>query len=162
MNTKEFLSYLESNQDKELVFEYTNDKFVGKNYHITELKDVRFKTVDCGAKIHEWSENHLQLWESPEDLKSINYMEVSKVIDIINKVNTIMPLNWESELKIEFGSTSFPTSIMQISEIAISEKYLQIKLISEMPDCKASSICGVEVEPVVEKSSCCGSSTTCC
>ena len=42
MKTKNFISQLVNNPGKELLFEYTNGKFAGANYHLTEVKNVFF------------------------------------------------------------------------------------------------------------------------
>ena len=69
MKTKELFNILNSNQDKALLFEYAPNLLVGANYHITEVKHIKVDSVDCGARVDNWNETIVQLWESPDELE---------------------------------------------------------------------------------------------
>ena len=47
MKTQEFFTLLQENQDKSLLFEYTPNRLVGANYHITEVKHTNIDSIDC-------------------------------------------------------------------------------------------------------------------
>ncbi len=47
MKTQELFEVLKANQDKSLLFEYSEGQLVGANYHITEVKHVQIDSVDC-------------------------------------------------------------------------------------------------------------------
>jgi len=160
MKTKEFLNILENNFDKELLFEYASNKLVGANYHLTEVKNVFFDTVDCGGKTNSWSEIHVQLWESPKEIGKKNYLTVDKALSILNRVDRVRPLLQEAEIKIEYGNASFSTSVMQIEKIQTSKNYLKVSLFVEATKCKANDICGIP-EIKEEKNACC-TTTGCC
>ena len=160
MKTKEFLQILENNKEKELIFEYTSNQLVAANYHLTEVKNVFFDTVDCGGKPNEWRETHLQLWEDPEDKGKRNYLKTDKVLAILKRVNSIKTLLLETEIKLEYGNDSFSTSVMPIDTIEVSEKTLKVKLFVEATKCKAKDVCGVP-EIIEEKDACC-TTTGCC
>ncbi len=158
MKVKEIVSILKENRNKALLFEYTENKVAGTNYHLTEVKNVAFETVDCGGSTNDWKETHFQLWESPEEIGKSDYMTVDKVLDILERVNEIRPLWLDTEVKVEFGNEDFHTSILSI-ENAISESdKLIIKLFTTKTGCKAPDVCGV---PEVEEDACCSGSGCC-
>lgn len=136
MKTNEFLNLLRENADKELVFEYQSDKFVDANYHLTEIKNVSFETVDCGGKPNNWKETQIQLWESSTD--SREYLRTDKALSIFEKVNKINPLWLETELKVEFGNGDFHTSVMKIGGYKKGDSRLNIQLFEEKTLCKAA------------------------
>jgi len=74
MKTNEFLSLLKEHADKSLLFEYKSGHFVGANYHITEVKNISIESVDCGAGTDFWKETIIQLWESPKENDTLEYM----------------------------------------------------------------------------------------
>ena len=164
MKTKEFLNKLNQNKNKALLFEFAKDKYAGTNYHLTEVKNVHFSTVDCGGNPNDWKETHLQLWESPNEIGKEDYMTVDKVISILERVDGINPLWQETEIKIEFGNEEFHTSIMNIADFDIKDNQLIVKLFSEKTLCKAPSgdvCCDTEEEEKQENSACC-EGTSCC
>ena len=159
MNVQEILTTLKENRNKALLFEYTANKVAGTNYHLTEIKNVTFETVDCGGNTNDWKETHFQLWESPKEIGKEEYMTVDKVIDIIERVHSIRPLWLETEVKVEFGNEDFHTSILSIADTDSQTDKLIIKLHTTETGCKASDVSDVPKE--VEEESCC-SGTSCC
>jgi len=155
MKTKELVSLLENNPGKELLFEYTNGKFAGANYHLTEVKNVFFDTVDCGGQSDSWKETHVQLWESPKEIDKTDFMTVDKILSILKRVNDIKPLNMEAPIKIEYGNNDFPTSVMEIDHVAIQTDNLIVKLFSQATLCKANDICGTTQKEVIKEEACC-------
>lgn len=161
MTTSKFIVTLESNLGKALLFEYSNDKFVGANYHLTEVKNVSFDTVDCGGRPDNWKETHLQLWESPKEIGKIDFMTVDKILSIIKIVDGIKPLDVETTIKIEYGNVDFHTSVMDIDSIESTTDKLIIKLYTEATLCKANEICGIPEKAEVEEFACCEGSGSC-
>jgi len=155
MKTKEFISLLENNLGKELLFEYTNDKFAGANYHLTEVKNVFFDTVDCGGRSDSWNETHLQLWESPKETDKTNFMTVDKILSILKKVDSIKALKIETPIKIEYGNADFHTSVMNIDHVSSQSAKLIVKLFSQETLCKANDNCGITYKTEVKEESCC-------
>lgn len=155
MKTKEFITVLEKNLEKELLFEYANDKFVAANYHLTEVKNVVFDTVDCGGKSDNWKETHLQLWESPKEIGKTKFMPVDKIISILNRVNNIKPLDMETKVKIEYGNHDFHTSVMDIDHIETLSDKIIVKLFTEAPLCKANIGNDISQKSEVKEEACC-------
>jgi len=165
MDIKELLSVLRENKNKELLFEYTENKFAGTNYHLTEVKNVSFESVDCGGKVNEWKETHIQLWESPTEIGKEYYITTDKAVAILERVNSIRPLWLETEVKVEFGNTDFHTSVLSIEDIATDTNRVTIKLFPTKTECKAQETCGVLVEDTTGKTNkeeACCSDTRCC
>jgi hypothetical protein len=161
MKTKEFISLLENNLDKELLFEYANDKFVGANYHLTEVKNVLFDTVDCGGRSDSWKETHVQLWESPKEIDKTNFMTVDKILSILKKVDGIKALEIETPVKIEYGNAYFNTSVMDIDDVITQSDKLIVKLFSQATLCKANDNCGISKKDEVKEEACCDE-VSCC
>jgi len=158
MKVKEFISILEENKSMALLFEYSENKFADTNYHLTEVKNVTFETVDCGANTNNWKETHIQIWESPSEVGKEYYLTVDKALAILKRVDSIKPLWLETEVKIEFGNAGFHTSILSIENtISESDKFI-VKLFTAETGCKAPDICGV---PEVEENACCSGSGCC-
>lgn len=161
MKTQEFITTLEKNLGKELLFEYANDKFVGANYHLTEVKNVSFDTVDCGGRSDDWKETHIQLWESPKEIGKTDFMTVDKILSIIQRVNGIKPLNMDTTVKIEYGNAYFHTSVMDIENVESQLDKIIVKLYAEATLCKANDICGVPEKVEVKEPACCEGSVCC-
>jgi len=159
MKTKEFIQLLEKNTNKELLFEFLPNQFAKANYHLTEIKKVYFDTVDCGGNPNEWHETQMQIWESPNEIGKTNYMTTDKILSIFKRVDSIKLLDFETELKVEYGNDTFHTSVMKIKGFHETENKLIIQLFEEKTLCKAPSNTNKE-----EKTSCCSTEMTssCC
>lgn len=164
MKTKELFNILNSNQDKALLFEYAPNLLVGANYHITEVKHIKVDSVDCGARVDNWNETIVQLWESPDELEKTEFMSIYKALGILNKVGKMKAYDLESELKFEYSNANFHTAQMFVNDYVIQGKQLVFKLAIEKTDCKAKEACGVPEEAVLssQESSCCTPESGCC
>jgi hypothetical protein len=163
MKTSELLYVLESNRDKELLFEYKPNQLVGANYHITEVKHIAIESVDCGSETDSWNETVIQLWESPSELGKTEFMTTYKALGILNKVGTMKPYNLDSEVKFEYGNELFHTAQLYVSDYHIQNNQLIFKLAVNKTDCKAKETCCLpEENKVATDASCCSSATVCC
>ena len=156
MKTEEFLTVLSENPTKELLFEYQPDRFVGTNYHITEIKNIQVKSVDCGGRSDAWNETIIQLWESPNEIGKSNYMQVDKALSIIERVNSIHPVDQKAQVFFEYSNPQFHKANLEIHNVALTSDKLIIKLFVSETDCKAKT-------PVaeVEEVGCCSGSKCC-
>ena len=158
MKVSEFIEVLEQHKNKELLFSYAQDKLVGANYHLTEVKNVQFDTTDCGGKTNFWKETHFQLWENPKEIAKERYMSTDKILDILSRVDGINPLMKSTTVKIEYGNKGFNTSVMPVAGVEAGEKTVIIRLFEEQARCKANDACGIEEGKGVsqkEVTSCC-------
>jgi len=151
MKVSEFMKVLEEQTNKELLFSYAQDKLVGANYHLTEVKNVQFDTTDCGGKTNFWEETHFQLWESPTELGKRDYMTTDKILAILNRVNSIKAIKMDTDLKMEYGNDAFATAVMPVDHIKLHEGRVIVSLFAEATRCKANDVCGIpEVDSVSE------------
>lgn len=160
MKVSEFITVLEEQKNKELLFAYAKDKLVGANYHLTEVKNVQFDTTDCGGKTNFWEETHFQLWESPTELGKRNYMTTDKILAILQRVDSIKAIKKDTDLKMEYGNDTFATSVMPVKHIEFDAKRVYVNLFSEATRCKANDVCNIPLEQE-EKEACCTTSNCC-
>ena len=162
MKTNEFLSLLKDNPNKSLLFEYKNGSLVGANYHITEVKNITIDAVDCGANTDFWKETIIQLWESPKEIDKREYMSAYKALGILNKVDSIKPMEKEVEVKFEYSNSDFHTAQLFVNDFEINENNLIMKLGVEQTDCKAKDECGIPIEVSGEVVNSCAPGSGCC
>lgn len=169
MKTQEFFNVLSEYNNKSLIFEYASNKYVGANYHITEVKHITIDSVDCGAQTDAWKETIIQLWESPLEKGKTEYMSVLKAQGILNKVGRMKPFVTDAEIKIEYSNSNFHTAQLFVNDFEIQNNNLIFKLAIQKTDCKAKQLCGVPAEivnlaeKVVEKAeACCSPESDCC
>ncbi|MEL6918515.1 MAG: DUF6428 family protein [Bacteroidota bacterium] len=156
MKTKEFLDLLKAHPNKSLLFEYKEGHTVGANYHITEVKNIIIDSVDCGAGTDYWKETIIQLWESPEEKEKTAYMSAFKALGILKKVDSIKPMERDTEVKFEYSNPHFHTAQLYVNDFELHAHSLKIKLAVEKTDCKAKEACGVPVSvgSMQEKGAC--------
>lgn len=157
MKTKDFLSLLENNLDKQLVFEYSPAKWVGANYHITEVKNIEVNSVDCGGKKDSWKETVVQLWEDSSEIGKEEYLKSQKALDIFNRVHAITPLLLETEIKFEYGNKEFHTAQLEFFNFEINNDKVIVKMHPQKTDCKARDVC----TPAVLENECAPNSGCC-
>ncbi len=157
MTTGEFIEKLKANSNKALLFEYKEEQYAGANYHLTEIKKVKFDTVDCGGNPNEWDETHIQIWENPKEIGKNKYMTTDKILSIFQKVDSIKLLDYDTELKVEYGNKNFHTAVMKIKNIVEKDNQLIVQLFEEQTLCKAPS----ELSENKEKSTCCSPTSGC-
>lgn len=162
METQQFLELLAGNQDKSLMFEYMPGKFVGANYHITEVKHTSIESVDCGAGTDSWKETIIQLWESPEEKDKKEFMSTYKALSILKKVGRIKPFILEAEVKFEYSNKNFNTAQLFVNDYDFNDNELILKLAIEKTDCKAKETCGITENNEVTQEACCAPGSGCC
>ncbi len=162
MKTQTFLTILKQHLNKELLFEYAPDTFVKANYHITEIKNLSIESVDCGGTSNSWKETIVQLWESPLEIGKRTYMTVSKAVEIFERVDSIKPLLLDTELKIEYGNSSFHTANLVVNSIAENDKSIIVKLHSDTTQCKASDSCCTQDKEEINAACCTPAESNCC
>jgi len=162
MQTQEFLSLIAAHPEKALLFKYAPNKYVGTNYHITEVKHITVDSVDCGAQTYNWKETIIQLWESPLDVLNTKYMTAAKALGILKKVGAIKSYILDAEVKFEYSNKNFNTAQLFVNNYVIKDSNLIINLEVKKTECKASDVCGI-VDNIKEKiESCCTPESGCC
>lgn len=136
MTTTEFLNVLAQHKDLPLSFEYKKGAFVRMDYHLTEVKNVTFDTVDCGGVPNNWQEVHVQLWEN--EIPEPNHrVDTTKALKIFNAVQKVKPILADTELKFEYGNDSFHTAVLPVSDVQVYENQIIVKLGVDATCCKA-------------------------
>jgi hypothetical protein len=162
MKTAEFLNFLNRHPSKELIFEYKAGKKIGANYHITEIKNTRIDSVDCGGRTDAWNETVIQLWESPAEINKTEYMTTTKAKSIMDLVHSMKPLDQEAEVKFEYGNKSFHTAQLYVQGVKAEKDILTIRLDVNPTLCKAEELCGVNEEIQAAAEECCDPGSGCC
>ena len=161
MKTNEFIQQLSAHSGKELLFQYQENKLVGANYHITEIKNTTFDTVDCGGTPNYWQETIVQLLENKNELDRKDYLSAEKALGIFKRVNAIKPLLMDAEIKFEYGNDTFHTSVMVVDNLEVTNSQVLVQLAMVHTSCKAEEICGIPSSEGASDDSCCGP-TGCC
>jgi hypothetical protein len=65
------------------------------------LKAAAFDMVDCGGQVNRWQETIVQLWVPSEGQSG--YMTAGKFLKIFDKVRGMIPLNLDTEIRVEYG-----------------------------------------------------------
>jgi hypothetical protein len=131
-----FKAELQQHPELVLQFQYTPDRWVNANYHITEIKQAPIVSVDCGGVMNAWTEIIVQLWE-PTEQEEGRAMQVKKALSIINLVESKLPLNPKGIVKIEFGNSAFDTRQLFPGEFKIDGENLVLDLTPDVTQCKA-------------------------
>lgn len=152
MKTSEFISALRTAPQNQLTFVSADGHTIHAGYHLTELKAASFDTVDCGGQLNQWQETVVQLWV-PEDADG-EYMVSAKFLKIFDKVAGMIPLNFDVEIRVEYGDENFPPSIYHVRSVTHDAETTQVLLEPPATTCKAR-----------HRQSCCTSETaagSCC
>ncbi|MFT5834300.1 MAG: hypothetical protein ACI97N_001938 [Cognaticolwellia sp.] len=136
MTTKEFLNVLEQHQDLPLLFEYKKGAFTRMDYHLTEVKNVSYDTVDCGGLQNTWQEVHVQLWEN--EIPEPNHrVDTTKALKIFQTIQKVRPTLTDVAIKFEYGNDSFHTAVLPVGTMEIYDNQIIVKLGKEETTCKA-------------------------
>lgn len=147
MNTQEFLSVLESQPNLPLLFEYAPNQVLKPGYHVTEVMNVTYETMDCGGQANFWRETVVQLM-GPNRLDKAEYMSTQKFLSIYKRVVAEVPVRPESEIRFEYGDAKLPAIHYHVSAIQNTEQGIVVRLATPGVACKAS-------DRKIESAACC-------
>lgn len=157
MKVNKFLQILSENTSKAVLFEYQQDDFVPRGYHLTEVKKVFTDGMDCGGNGFEEKHTSIQLW-SPQINKDNTYMTADKMLKIIKQVDKIKPLWQETDVYFEYGNKRVPTSSFSIQNHIIEEDQIIFRMYVQATACRP-----LQLKQLKSKASnCCNTSATCC
>lgn len=140
MLVKEFLNQIEAYGDKPLLFEYRSGSVVQGGYHVTEIKNTTFETIDCGNSLHSWQEVVVQIWVPDEARPEDAMMPASKFLKIWDVVDRRLHLFRDAEIRIEYGDSSFITSNYHVDGFRDTEDGLIIEMAPPRTMCKPREI----------------------
>jgi hypothetical protein len=138
MNTSAFLTTLRAHSALPLVFK-SGDAAIDAGYHLTEVKDVTYRTMDCGAKTDHWTETQFELWVPPSAQESAGrgHMPAVKFLKIVDRVQREIPLDQNSPARIFVSLGDHPASLHAIEGIAVEDDQLVVALETDRTRCKA-------------------------
>ena len=142
MLVKEFIQTLERHPDLPLLFEYGHGQTVKGGYHVTEIKNAVFETIDCGNSLHTWKEVILQIWE-PDGLQPDQArMSTGKFLKIWGIVDSRIPLNQDAEIRIEYGDTQLLTSVYHVDSLNVTADGISVQMTPPRTLCKPRELLG--------------------
>ncbi|MGD1882835.1 MAG: DUF6428 family protein [Paracoccaceae bacterium] len=160
----------EQDPDLPLVFR-TADGDIGAGYHVTELRHLNCKGIDCGGRISSWDEARLQLLDG----NGTNHMRVGKFSAIVKQSIAALPELAKADLLIEFGHNNNGLALMSIKKPMVHADALVAPLNNAQAFCKPArerqlagaepTICCGSVQTAKRQKSCCvadDQKTACC
>lgn len=158
MTTQEFIAALRKTPDNQLIFANGAGDTVHAGYHLTEIKAAHFDTVDCGGQTNRWNETIVQLWVPANADADDEYMTAGKFLRIFDRVTSMIPLQLEAEIRVEYGDESFFPSLYQVEWVTSENGATRVLLAPPATTCKARDRRLAEVET----GACCQSAAVCC
>lgn len=151
MNTQEFISTLEALPNQALIFDY-GDGQVRPGYHVTEVMNVTYESMDCGGQANFWRETIVQLM-GPNIQDKKEYMTIEKFLSIYKKVVASVPVRDDSEIRFEYGDARHPAIHYHIGDIRQDNSAVTVYLSQPGVTCKASDrkLDGVSCCPPVKQ-----------
>jgi hypothetical protein len=136
MNTQEFLSRLESLPNQPLIFDY-GDGTIKPGYHVTEVMNVTYESMDCGGQANFWRETIVQLM-GPSIKDKSEYMTTQKFLSIYKKVAASVPIRSEAEIRFEYGDVTHPALHYHVEDVRHGGDAITVYLTQPGVTCKAS------------------------
>jgi uncharacterized protein DUF6428 len=159
MKTNGFISALHVAPQNRLIFVDVSGHVVPSGYHLTELKSASFDTVDCGGQVNRWQETIVQLWVPPDPAE--DYMTTAKFLKIFDKVGGMIPLNFDAEVRIEYGDENLFPSIYHVRSVSRDEHATRVLLEPPAPTCKARDRRRA-LQLTMAGDTCCAATKSCC
>lgn len=135
MTTKEFIGALRNAPQDELIFVNEAGEAIHAGYHLTEIKAAHFETVDCGGQTNQWDETVVQLWV-PANADD-EYMTTGKFLKIFDKVTGMIPLRFETEIRVEYGDENFFPSLYHVETVMSEQGATRVLISPPTTTCKA-------------------------
>ncbi len=156
MNTSAFLSSLRPHASLPLLFR-AGGEVISPGYHLTEVKRVRYETVDCGTTKHEWTETQFELWVPPSagTTPGRGPMPADKFLRIVGRVERELALAGDSPVRILAAFAGQPPSLHAVVAVTPRDGQLSVELSPDLTRCKAAERYGDSAAAV-----CCGSGET--
>ena len=140
MQVKEFLEQVKNHGEQPILFELSPGKVVQGGYHVTEIKNSSYETIDCGNSLHSWKEVIVQIWVPSEAETSDPWMPSSKFLKIWDVVDSRLSLYQDAEIRIEYGDESHLTSNYHVDALVANEDGLIVQMAPPRTTCKPREI----------------------
>jgi hypothetical protein len=136
MLVNEFIQTVQQHPAKPLRFLYDDNQIVPGGYHVTEIKNAQFETIDCGNSLHTWREVVVQVWVPDEVEPNAEPMATDKFAKIWSIVDSRISLNQEAEIRIEYGNAERVTAVYHVDELQETAGELIVKMAPPRTLCK--------------------------
>jgi len=117
-------------------------------YHVTELKQSKVTSIDCGARVTEWSEATLQLLDGSGG----QLMSVAKFTAIVGQSVTQLTGLGDLSARVEFAAGNVGMRTYDIATPVANGDEIIVGLSEVTALCKP----GKEVSAAMNSKSCCG------
>lgn len=155
MLVKKFLQNLENHPDQPLLFEYALGKTVPGGYHVTEIKNASFETIDCGNSLHTWQEVIVQVWLPDEARPDDEVMSAGKFLKIWGAVAGRIPLAEDGEIRIEFHDPDHLPAVYHVDGLTQTADGVKVQMAPTRTLCKPREILVPLNDFVETAASCC-------
>ena len=136
MLVRDFMQTIQQNLGKPLRFLYDDEQIVPGGYHVTEIKNAQFDTIDCGNSLHTWREVILQVWLPDEVAADATPMSTDKFAKIWSIVDGRIPLNQNAEIRVEYGDGERLTAVYHVDALQNTPEGLVVKMAPPRTLCK--------------------------
>ncbi|MCA9955327.1 MAG: hypothetical protein KC434_11445, partial [Anaerolineales bacterium] len=136
MLVRDFMQTIQQNPNKPLRFLYDDEEMVPGGYHVTEIKNAQFDTIDCGNSLHTWREVILQVWLPDEVATDAAPMSTDKFAKIWSIVDGRIPLNQNAEIRVEYGDGERLTAVYHVDALQNTPAGLVVKMAPPRTLCK--------------------------
>lgn len=140
MQVTEFLKTVQAHPELPLLFEFRPGQSVQGGYHVTEIKNASYETIDCGNSLHTWQEVIVQIWVPEEATPEDAHMSAGKFAKIWQVVDGRLHLYRNAEIRIEYGDGEHLTANYQVDQLVVTENGLRVKMAPPQTQCKAREI----------------------
>lgn len=140
MQVKQFLDKVAGQPERPLLFEFSPGQQVRGGYHVTEIKNAQFDTIDCGNSLHRWREVILQIWVPDEASADVPHMQTDKFLKIWSIVDGRLSLYQDAEIRVEYGDGRNLTAVYHVDDIVLTKSGLVVQLGAPRTMCKPREI----------------------
>ncbi len=140
MKVKDFLAAVKDRSESPLLFEFKPGFVVQGGYHVTEIKNAQYETIDCGNSLHTWKEVIVQVWVPEEATAEDPHMPAEKFMKIWDVVDSKLNLYKDAEIRIEYGDTENVTSNYDVHGFAETEDGFVVQMAPPRTMCKPREI----------------------
>jgi hypothetical protein len=100
---------------------------------VTEVKNGRFVSLDCGANPETWTETYVQVWDVPGEPEM---MTVGKFLAIMDKVARDVGLDPASRLTFECGDDVGVIGLYAVDAVTLESDRVLVSLGPRYASCK--------------------------
>ncbi len=140
MQVSKFLEIVREQNNLPMLFEFRPGSIVPGGYHVTEIKNATYETIDCGNSLHTWKEVIVQVWVPQEAAAEDPHMSAEKFLKIWDVVDSRLNLYQDAEIRIEYGDSQHVTSNYDVHGFSETEDGLIVQMAPPRTMCKPREI----------------------